>query len=66
MLMHKCFLVYSTNSEFLMTEKSKRDHGGTDLGSRHELTPLFAAGEIYISSIIDTLTSQVCSNKGGF
>jgi len=42
----------------LLPKDAKREESpGVEF--RHELTPLFAAGEVYISSIIDTLTSQV-------
>jgi len=52
-------IVHSSNSEFLLSQGNKSDQSNIDLNFRYELTPLFAAGEIYISSIIDTLTSQV-------
>ena len=43
-------LVYSSNIEFLLTESSP--HGD------YHLSQLYAAGEVYISEIIDTLTCQ--------
>jgi len=54
-------LVYSSNIEFLLPKDAKRDES-PKVEFRHELTPLFAAGEVYISSIIDTLTSQAYYN----
>jgi len=43
-------LVYSTNIDFLMEEKNQ--------GPDYKFTTLFAAGEVYTSAIIDTLTCQ--------
>jgi len=54
-------LVYSSNIEFLLPKDEKREDGAK-VEFRHDLTPLFAAGEVYISSIIDTLTSQAYYN----
>ena len=51
-------LVYSSNIEFLFP---KEQHSEFDCQS-YELTPLFAAGEVYISSTIDTLTCQAYYN----
>ena len=48
-------LVYSSNIEFLQ--------GQEEFSGAYELTPLYAAGEVYISSIIDTLTAQTYYNK---
>lgn len=54
-------LVYNSNIEFLLSKDAKRDVK-SDQEFKYELTPLFAAGEVYISSIIDTLTSQAYYN----
>jgi len=55
-------LMHSSNSEFLLPPSMKSEEKGIDFDAKCELTPLFAAGEIYISSIIDTLTSQAYYN----
>jgi hypothetical protein len=39
--------------------KEAKKEAKMDLDFKYDFTPLFAAGEVYISSIIDTLTSQV-------
>jgi len=44
-------LVYPSNIEFLQTKDVSHDEN-----FKCELTPLYAAGEVYISSMIDTLT----------
>lgn len=54
-------LVYNSNIEFLLTKDAKKDVK-SDQEFKYEFTPLFAAGEVYISSIIDTLTSQAYYN----
>ena len=51
-------LVYPSNIEFLLPRDSNFQ---TDL--KPELTPLYSSGEVYISSIIDTLTSQTYYNR---
>jgi hypothetical protein len=43
-------LVYSTNIDFLLPKKNKY--------KIYTLSTLFASGEVYISSIIDTITAQ--------
>lgn len=50
-------LVYPSNIEFLLP-KDIQQHSNI----LPELTPLFSAGEVYISSIIDTLTCQTYYN----
>jgi hypothetical protein len=45
-------LVYNSNIEFLLNRNNK------DSEFQYEFTSLFAAGQVYISSIIDTLTCQ--------
>jgi hypothetical protein len=48
-------LVYSSNIDFLLPKgKSKMDY---------KFSILFAAGEVYISAIIDTLTCQAFYNQ---
>lgn len=51
-------LVYSSNIEFLLAQDQKHE---SDINS-YELYPLYAAGEVYISSTIDTLTCQAYYN----
>ena len=51
-------IVHSTNIEFLLP-KDVREGYKQDGDPNHSFTPLFAAGEVYISAIIDTLTCQV-------
>jgi len=46
-------LVSQQNIDFLMQKDFKRD-----VKFEYDKTPLYAAGEIYISVIIDTLTCQ--------
>ena len=53
-------LVYASNIEFLLP-KEVREGQKYDGDLKYDLTPLFAAGEVYISAIIDTLTCQVDS-----
>lgn len=48
-------LVYSSNIDFLMPSLTSNLHN-------HKFTTLFAAGEVYISSIIDALTCQAYFN----
>lgn len=50
---------YSSNIDFLLAERS-----GNELGKLSEFcySNLFAAGEVYISAIIDTLTAQAFYN----
>ena len=43
-------LVYNSNIEFLLNKDIREQE------FRYEFTSLFAAGQVYISSIIDTLT----------
>jgi len=43
-------LVFNSNIEFLLNKDNK------DQEFKYEFTSLFAAGQVYISSIIDTLT----------
>lgn len=43
-------LVYSSNIEFLLPK--------TQYDLEYEFSTLYAAGEVYISAIIDTLTCQ--------
>ena len=47
-------LSYQTNIEFLQAKKLE--------GLDYTIQRLFTAGEVYISSIIDTLTAQACYN----
>jgi len=54
--------VYASNIEFLLP-KEARDERKQDEDLKYDLTPLFAAGEVYISAIIDTLTCQVFHYK---
>ena len=55
-------LVFDTNIEFLLT-KSELAKLNTKEGISYESTSVFSAGEVYVSSIIDTLTCQAYYNK---
>jgi len=44
-------LVYPSNIEFLLPKEYQYDNT-----IKPDLTPLYAAGEVYISTAIDTLT----------
>lgn len=50
-------LVYNSNIEFLFPYDVEKFST-----LKHEMSPLFAAGEVYISSIVDTLTCQTYYN----
>ena len=54
-------LVYPTNIEFLLEKDSTVDNMGLAKKGEefaYEYTSLYAAGEVYISALIDTLTCQ--------
>lgn len=50
-------LVYNSNIEFLLPNE-----GGSEKEFKYDMNPLFAAGEVYISNILDTLTCQTYYN----
>ena len=54
-------LVYDSNIEFLLPEEelSKFNHGAISYAK----TSVFSSGEVYVSSLIDTLTCQAYYNK---
>jgi hypothetical protein len=55
-------LVYHSNIEFLLPKSELENLNKNGLEITYESTSLFAAGEVYISSIIDTLTCQAYYN----
>jgi hypothetical protein len=55
-------LVYDTNIEFLLPKAELSNLLKSDSRIEYETTSLFSAGEVYISSIIDTLTCQAFYN----
>lgn len=55
-------LVYDTNIEFLLPKNELENLNNNNQKISYETTSLFAAGEVYISSIIDTLTCQAYYN----
>jgi hypothetical protein len=55
-------LVYDSNIEFLLPKNELNALKNENCGIKYETTSLFAAGEVYISSIIDTLTCQAFYN----
>jgi len=56
-------LVYDSNIEFLLPKNELNNLKNQNNGIQYETTSLFAAGEVYISSIIDTLTCQAYYNQ---
>ncbi|KAL4463512.1 hypothetical protein ABPG72_007613 [Tetrahymena utriculariae] len=50
-------LVYPSNIEFLIPQEVSHDES-----FKSELTPLYAAGEVYISTMVDALTCQTFYN----
>ena len=50
--------MYSSNIEFILPKENRIDKK-IEYNSKYEFSPLYAAGEVYISAIIDTLTCQV-------
>jgi hypothetical protein len=55
-------LVYDSNIEFLLPRSELENLNKKNSSIKYEATSLFAAGEVYISSIIDTLTCQAYYN----
>jgi hypothetical protein len=55
-------LVYDSNIEFLLPKSELENLNKNNQKISYETTSLFAAGEVYISSIIDTLTCQAYYN----